>query len=84
MEPPGQTLVDGSWTLAGQTLVDWAWNPQVKLSRLGMEPPGEATGDTDTRQHREQKKSRRIAALPRRVGTRAAGGGEVKTGEVEL
>ena len=33
-----------------------------------MGQPGEATGNTDTRQHREQKNNRRTAALSQRSG----------------
>ena len=90
IEPPGQTLVDWAWNLQGKQAVDWAWNLQDKQAvDWAWNLQGKLLVDwawglkdkllVDWAWALQEKQ-----LLLSEARTRAAGSGEVKTGEEEL
>ena len=86
MGPPGQTLVDGHGP-SGQTLVDWAWALQekqaVEKSRL-VEEEMLSRQESSRYCYQAAPGTEEQQLLLSEARTRAAGSGEVKTGEEEL
>ena len=83
MGPPGQTLVDWAWDLQDKQAVDWAWDLQrkqaVEKSRLVEE---EMLSKQESRRccYKAAPGKEEQQLLLSKARTRAAGGGEVKSG----
>ena len=87
MGPPGQTLVDWAWDLHGKQAFDLAWDLQskqaVEKSRL-VEEEMLSRQESNRYCYKAAPGTEEQQLLLSKARTRAAGSGEVKTGDEEL